>query len=160
MELKITKIRRVWKVKLFLSWHSILNIWWDTKATSPILQFSSCCVHRRTPEKQHSEMQETFSVWTLLNIDCQVRWKRTLHRDRMPWKLIRIWCLRGWKSPWGIRNGLALTVQHDENSGNLHLSKCQKIRWNVKGEITAFFILPIYYSTSILICQQEAFEQP
>ncbi len=125
---------------------------------SQILQFSSCCIHRRTPEKQRSGMQETFSVWMLLNIDCQVRWKRTFHRNRMPWKRIRIWCLRGWKSLWGIRNGLALTV-HDENSGNLHRSKCLKIQRNVKREITAFFILPIYYSTSILICQQEAFEQ-
>ncbi len=64
---------------------------------SQILQFSSCCIHRRTPEKQRSGMQETFSVWMLLDIDCQVRWKRTLHRNRMPWKRIRIWSLRGWK---------------------------------------------------------------
>lgn len=41
MKLNITKIRRVLKVKLFLSWHSIPNIWRDTKATSPIVKYFS-----------------------------------------------------------------------------------------------------------------------
>lgn len=134
-----------------MSWHSVLNIWRDTKATSPIVKYFSLAHVVYIEERRKSSAVECNKHFLF---ECSsiliVKWDESE-------LFIEIVCHENASGfdAWEVEqvceeSGMA--VQHDKNSVNLHRSKSPKIRWNVKREISAFFILPIYYSTSILFC--------